>query len=97
MRFEITQVLDAIERHLTTESALAQDWSKLQPAELVRAFEEWVRRTLIDFARESLKATVFSDLAWSELFELLKPKPVWGGRFAGSTASITCSAWGGMA
>lgn len=56
------------------KTALAQDWSKLDPPALVREFETWVRKTLVDFARDSLKPTVFADLAWSGLFETLKPK-----------------------
>jgi pyruvate,water dikinase len=56
------------------KAALAQDWSKLDPPALLREFESWLQTTLIDFARESLKPTVFADLAWSGLFETLKPK-----------------------
>jgi len=56
------------------KSALAQDWTKLDPPALVREFETWVNKTLVEFARESLKPTVFADLAWSEVFETLKPK-----------------------
>ena len=37
------------------KTALGQDWSKLDPPALVREFETWVQRTLIDFARDSLK------------------------------------------
>ncbi|MFM8273279.1 MAG: PEP/pyruvate-binding domain-containing protein [Gemmata sp.] len=54
--------------------ALASDWSRLEPAGVVRSFEEWVQLTLIEFARESLKPTVFADLAWNEVFERLKPR-----------------------
>ncbi|QJW97383.1 PEP/pyruvate-binding domain-containing protein [Frigoriglobus tundricola] len=53
--------------------ALAQDWSKLDPAALVREFETWVHKTLVEFARESLKPTVFADLAWNEAVDALKP------------------------
>ena len=53
--------------------ALARDWSKLDPAALVREFETWVNKTLIEFARESLKPTVFADLAWKEAVDALKP------------------------
>jgi pyruvate,water dikinase len=56
------------------KSALAQDWSKLDPPALVREFEAWQKKTLLDFARESLKPTVFAELAWNTLFEMLKPK-----------------------
>lgn len=55
-----------------TKQALAQDWSKLDPPALVREFETWTNRTLVEFARESLKATVFADLAWNETFESVK-------------------------
>jgi phosphohistidine swiveling domain-containing protein len=55
------------------KAALAQDWSKLDPPALVREFEAWTRRTLVEFARDSLKPTVFADLAWNSLTEMLKP------------------------
>ncbi|MBM3983120.1 MAG: hypothetical protein FJ304_23180 [Planctomycetes bacterium] len=55
-------------------AALAQDWAKLDPAALVSELHAWTDLTLIDFARHSLKPTVFADLAWSEVFEVLKPK-----------------------
>ena len=58
----------------TAKQALAQNWSALEPPALVREFETWTNKTLVEFARDSLKPTVFSDLAWSELFEQLKPK-----------------------
>jgi phosphohistidine swiveling domain-containing protein len=58
----------------SAKAAMAQDWSKLDPLALVREFETWVSKTLIEFARESLKPTVFADLAWNTLFETLKPK-----------------------
>jgi rifampicin phosphotransferase len=58
----------------SAQQALAQDWGKLDPTALVREFESWVNRTLVEFARESLKPTVFADLAWGEVFEALKPK-----------------------
>lgn len=58
----------------SAKKAIVQDWSKLDPPTLVREFELWVSKTLIEFARESLKPTVFADLAWNTLFEMLKPK-----------------------
>ena len=54
--------------------ARAQKWSGFDPPALVREFEAWVHKTLVEFARESLKPTVFADLAWNETFEALKPK-----------------------
>jgi len=56
------------------KQALVQDWSKLNPPALGREFETWQNKTLIEFARESLKPTVFADLSWNLLFETLKPK-----------------------
>ena len=56
------------------KAALAQDWERLDPPAIVREFETWMNRTLVEFARESLKPTVFADLAWNELFDSLKPK-----------------------
>ena len=42
--------------------------------ELLHHVGRWTDRTLVGFARESLKATVFADLAWSTLVEVLKPR-----------------------
>ena len=55
-------------------AALRDDWSKLDSATLLKHFHHWTDRTLVQFARHSLKPTVFADLAWNTLFELLKPK-----------------------
>jgi len=53
--------------------ATARDWAALSPADLEAAVHDWTQRTLVDFARHSLKATVFADLCWNTLVELLKP------------------------
>jgi pyruvate,water dikinase len=58
---------------IAAKEALARDWSKLDPPELVREFETWTQRTLVDFARDSLKPTVFARLAWQSVVEMLKP------------------------
>jgi pyruvate,water dikinase len=58
----------------SARETLAQDWGKLDPPALVRAFEVWVDKTLVTFARDSLKPTVFADMAWTEIFDQLKPK-----------------------
>lgn len=55
-------------------TVLARDWSALDAPALAREFDEWVSETLIDFARHSLKPTVFANFAWNEVYELLKPK-----------------------
>lgn len=53
--------------------ALARDWAALDAPAVARECDEWIGETLVDFARHSLKPTVFADLAWAETFELLKP------------------------
>jgi pyruvate,water dikinase len=55
------------------KAALAQDWSKLDAAALVALFRVWTDLTLVDFARHSLKPTVFAELAWTTLTGLLQP------------------------
>ncbi|VTU00352.1 pyruvate phosphate dikinase : Pyruvate phosphate dikinase PEP/pyruvate-binding protein OS=Rhodopirellula sp. SWK7 GN=RRSWK_04808 PE=4 SV=1: PPDK_N: PEP-utilizers [Gemmataceae bacterium] len=55
-------------------AALAQDWSKLDPPALVREIDAWTQKALIDFARDSLKPTVFADQAWGNLTDTLTPK-----------------------
>ncbi len=54
--------------------ALLHDLSTLDPATLAADFEAWADRTLVAFARESLKPTVFAQQAWAELVALLTPK-----------------------
>ena len=56
------------------KQTLAQDWSMLDGPALLREFEIWQQKTLVDFARASLKPTVFADLAWNALLEMLRPK-----------------------
>ena len=56
------------------KAALAKEWAKLPTPLLLELLKEWTQRTLVDFARDSLKATVLADLAWSQLFNLLQPK-----------------------
>jgi phosphohistidine swiveling domain-containing protein len=55
-------------------AALAQDWKRSDPPGLVTTFRTWVEKSLVVFARDSLKPTVLADLAWSTLFEMLKPR-----------------------
>lgn len=53
--------------------ALARDWAAMRLDDLEYVVHDWTQRTLVDFARHSLKPTVFADLCWSTLVELLKP------------------------
>ena len=54
--------------------ALRQDWNRLDTPAVAKLFHDWVRLTLVDFARESLKPTVYADMAWATLAALLEPK-----------------------
>jgi pyruvate,water dikinase len=54
-------------------TALVQDWSKFDAKGLVYEFELWRETTLVAFAKDGLKATVFADLAWTTLLEMLRP------------------------
>lgn len=54
--------------------ALAQDWSKLDSPAVYREFQTWVDRTLVEFARESLKPTVFADLKWQTVVASLQQR-----------------------
>jgi len=49
------------------ERANQQDLSKLDPPALVRRFETWVDRTLVGFARQSLKPTLLAQFSWQVL------------------------------
>ena len=55
-----------------TEAAAARDLSALRPPELVEALHREIRRTLVEFGRESLKPTVLADFAWDALREVLR-------------------------
>lgn len=54
--------------------ALAADWAAFTDDQLRAELEAWTRRTLVDFARDSLKPTVFAAVAWETLVQLLTPK-----------------------
>jgi pyruvate,water dikinase len=56
------------------KTALARRWEDFDAPALVREFETWRERTLVEFARDSLKPTVFANVAWDTLFDILKPK-----------------------
>ncbi len=54
-------------------AAMALDWPGMRADDLEYAVHDWTRRTLVEFARHSLKPTVFADLCWSTLVALLQP------------------------
>jgi pyruvate,water dikinase len=55
------------------QAALNQDWAALDTRGVYGEFAAWREKTLVEFARDSLKPTVFADLAWTALFDTLKP------------------------
>lgn len=56
------------------QQALTAGCHSLSSEQLLQKLHEWITRTLIDFARHSLKPTVFANFAWSQLVEQLKGK-----------------------
>jgi pyruvate,water dikinase len=69
------QRMQALSREFAQEcrQALQQDWSALPSEQLHRQLLTWMERTLVTFASESLKATVFADTLWNELNLILAP------------------------
>jgi pyruvate,water dikinase len=70
------QRMEALSRAFAEEcqQALRQDRSALSPEQVHRQLLAWIDRTLVAFASESLKATVFADTLWNELSLLLAPR-----------------------
>ncbi len=58
----------------TAQQTLTQDWTRPDTAQLFREFQTWVQWTLVDFARHSLKPTVFADWLWNDLASMLQPQ-----------------------
>lgn len=56
------------------QRAWQYDWASDPPPRLWQSLGHWIDRTLVQFAAESLKATVFADTLWSELTLLLTPR-----------------------
>src|SRR5262249_49492760 len=50
-----------------TEAAAREDLARLDDAGVVRFFDHWVRRTLVEFARDSLKPTALAALSMASL------------------------------
>jgi pyruvate,water dikinase len=63
---------EVVPRFLTeVDEAARQDWSARSDRELLDLLEHWTRRTLIDFARESLKPTALAAVAMGNLERVL--------------------------
>ncbi|HEV3142553.1 MAG TPA: PEP/pyruvate-binding domain-containing protein [Gemmataceae bacterium] len=58
-----------------TTSAANKDWAKLEPPQLLEKLRYWVQRTLVTFARDSLKATPFAAVAMNTVQRQLE-KPL---------------------
>jgi pyruvate,water dikinase len=52
----------------------AEDWSKLDDKAILERFHTATQRTLVEFARDSLKPTVLADLSWQTLLNMLQSK-----------------------
>jgi pyruvate,water dikinase len=65
-----------------------EDWSKLDPPALLEKLEYWIRRTLIDFARDSLKPTAFAAASLARLQVLLE-KPLGMDRARSAIGGLT--------
>lgn len=50
-----------------TEAAWREDWDRLEPRALAAKLDEWTRRTLTDFARESLKPTALAAILMAKI------------------------------
>jgi phosphohistidine swiveling domain-containing protein len=51
----------------SVDAAWAEDWSRLSPPELFAKFEDWRKRTLVDFTREALKPTALAAILMAKL------------------------------
>jgi rifampicin phosphotransferase len=51
----------------STEAAWKEDWSRRSPQELLATFEDWRKRTLVDFTRDSLKPTALAAIQMAKL------------------------------
>ena len=54
------------------DQAMGEDLSKLDPSALVSRFETWANRTLVEFARHSLKPTLLADFSWRVMEDLIR-------------------------
>jgi pyruvate,water dikinase len=71
-----------------TAKGAEENLSKLDDAALLERLEHWIRRTLYDFARESLKATVLGAVAMGKV-ELVLTKPLGAERVRSALGELT--------
>lgn len=73
------------------EKAEAEDLSKLDSSTVLQRFQHWVKRTLVDFARDSLKPTLFAQFSMQVLEQQLK-KPLGPERTQAALAELSAGA-----
>jgi pyruvate,water dikinase len=73
------------------EAAEAEDLAKLDTAIVLQRFQHWVQRTLVDFARESLKPTLFAQFSMQVLEQQIK-KPLGPERAHAAIAELSAGA-----
>lgn len=73
------------------EKAEAEDLAKLDSATVLERFRHWIKRTLIDFARESLKPTLFAQFSMQVLEQQIK-KPLGPERTRAALSELSAGA-----
>jgi len=73
------------------EKALAEDITRLQPLSLLHRFEYWVNRTLVQFAADSLKPTLFAQFSMEVVQQQLR-KPLGEERTREALAELSAGA-----
>jgi phosphohistidine swiveling domain-containing protein len=78
------KLLETFAEHFTKEiapafaseakAAMKEYWSKFDNPSLLNLLDLWIEKTLVQFARDSLKPTVLAKLAWDTLAQLLTPR-----------------------
>ncbi|HVS35897.1 MAG TPA: PEP/pyruvate-binding domain-containing protein [Gemmataceae bacterium] len=66
----------------------AEDLASLDPPALLERLEQWTRRTLVDFARDSLKPTALAAIAMRAVEDKLRPH-LGAGRVAAAVGALT--------
>jgi rifampicin phosphotransferase len=70
------------------EKGEAEDLGKLEPPALLERLEHWTRRTLVDFARDSLKPTALAAIAMRDVETKLRAK-LGAGRTPAAVGALT--------
>jgi len=73
------------------EKAAVENIATLEPSALVQRINDWTKRTLVDFARHSLKATLYAQFSLQVLEQQLK-KPLGPDRSRSAIAELSAGA-----